>query len=79
MEAVITPGLRADRLLGRPASKLYDRHGISLLAVSRTGRRIANRLRTVKLRAGDVVVLQGNLATMPETLGELHLSAACRA
>jgi len=72
MEAVITPD---SQLIGYSAGqfKLGDRHGIDLLAVSRTGRRIANRLRTVKLRAGDVVVLQGNLSTMPETLGELHL------
>ena len=72
MEAVITPD---SELIGSSVGqlKLFDRHGINLLAVSRTGRRIANRLRTVKLRAGDVVVLQGNLATMPETLGELHL------
>lgn len=72
MEAVITPD---SQLIGSSVGqlKLFDRHGINLLAVSRTGRRIANRLRTVKLRAGDVVVLQGNLATMPETLGELHL------
>ena len=72
MEAVITPD---SELIGSSVGqlKLFDRHGINLLAVSRTGRRIANRLRTVKLRAGDVVVLQGNLSTMPETLGELHL------
>jgi di/tricarboxylate transporter len=72
MEGVITPD---SELIGASVGqlKLFDRHGINLLAVSRTGRRIANRLRTVKLRAGDVVVLQGNLSTMPETLGELHL------
>ncbi|HUW73998.1 MAG TPA: SLC13 family permease [Methyloceanibacter sp.] len=72
MEAVITPD---SQLIGSSAGqlKLSDRHGLNLLAVSRTGRRIANRLRTVKLRAGDVVVLQGNLSAMPETLGELHL------
>jgi len=72
MEAVITPD---SQLIGSSVGqlKLFDRHSINLLAVSRTGRRIANRLRTVKLRAGDVVVLQGNLNTMPETLGELHL------
>ena len=40
--------------------------------MSRKGRRIAHRLRSVKLRAGDVIVLRGNLAAMPETLGELH-------
>jgi di/tricarboxylate transporter len=72
MEAVITPD---SELIGSSVGKLklFDRYGINLLAVSRTGRRIANLLRTVKLRAGDVVVLQGNLTTMPETLGELHL------
>jgi di/tricarboxylate transporter len=71
MEAVITPD---SELVGSSAGqlKLFDRHGINLLAVSRRGRRIANRLRGVKLKAGDVVVLQGNLATLPETLGELH-------
>ena len=26
----------------------------------------------MKLKAGDVLVLQGNLTVMPETLGELH-------
>ena len=72
MEAVITPD---SELIGYSVGqlKLADRHGMDLLAVSRTGRRIANRLRSVKLRAGDVVVLQGNMTTMPETLGELHL------
>jgi di/tricarboxylate transporter len=72
MEAVITPD---SQLIGYSVGQLQlaDRHGLSLLAVSRTGRRIANRLRTVRLRAGDVVVLQGNLSAMPETLGELHL------
>jgi len=71
MEAVITSD---SQLIGSSAGqlKLFDRHGVTLLAVSRRGRRIANRLRTVKLRAGDVIVLQGNLTTMPETLGELH-------
>jgi di/tricarboxylate transporter len=71
MEAVITP---ESELVGASAGqlKLYDRPGINLLAVSRTGRRIAHRLRAVKLKAGDVVVLRGNLNTLPETLGELH-------
>jgi di/tricarboxylate transporter len=71
MEAVIT---RESQLVGSSVGrlKLFDRHGVDLLAVSRRGRRIANRLRAVKLRAGDVVVLRGDLTTMPETLGELH-------
>jgi di/tricarboxylate transporter len=71
MEAVITPD---SALVGFSAGqlKLHDRHGVNLLAVSRKGRRIASRLRAVKLNAGDVIVLQGNLGAMPETLGELH-------
>jgi di/tricarboxylate transporter len=71
MEAVITP---ESELVGSSVGqlKLFDHHAINLLAVSRRGRRITHRLRSVKLRAGDVVVLRGNLAAMPETLGELH-------
>ena len=70
-EAVITPdspwsAARSGQL------KLFDRYAVNLLAVSRRGRRITHRLRAAKLRAGDVVVLRGNLAAMPETLGELH-------
>jgi di/tricarboxylate transporter len=72
VEAVITPD---SELVGSSAGqlKLFDRHAVNLLAVGRKGRRIASRLRAVKLRAGDVVVLRGNLAAMPETLGALHL------
>jgi di/tricarboxylate transporter len=70
-EAVITPD---SQLVGKSVGqlKLFDRYAVNLLAVSRKGRRITHRLRSVKLRAGDVVVLRGNLAAMPETLGELH-------
>lgn len=71
METVITPDFE---LVGSSVGelKLFDRHAVNLLAVSRKGRRIAYRLRSVKLRAGDVILLRGNLAAMPETLGELH-------
>jgi di/tricarboxylate transporter len=71
MEAVITPD---SELVGSSVGqlKLFDRHAVNLLAVSRRGRRITHRLRGVKLRAGDVVVFRGNLDAMPETLGELH-------
>lgn len=70
MEAVITPD---SELVGSSAGQLqlFDRHAINLLAVSRKGRHI-HRLRAVKLRAGDVVVFGGNIAAMPETLGELR-------
>jgi di/tricarboxylate transporter len=72
MEAVV----RADsELVGHSPMdvRLYDRFGINLLAVSRRGQRISQRLRSTKLKEGDVIVVQGNLATMPEVLGELRL------
>ena len=71
MEAVITA---ESELVDRSPmqTRLFDRFDVNLLAVSRSGKRITHRLRSVKLKAGDVVVLQGSLTTMPETLGALH-------
>lgn len=71
MEAVIT--LDSDLIGKSPMQlKLFDRFGVNLLAISRSGRRIVNRLRSAKLRGGDVIVLQGNLSAMPEVLGEMR-------
>jgi di/tricarboxylate transporter len=72
MEAVVSGD---SPLVDRSATefKLYDRYQINLLAVSRRGRSILHRLGSVRLRPGDVIVLQGNVATMPEVLGELHV------
>ncbi|MGE3145009.1 MAG: SLC13 family permease [Pseudorhodoplanes sp.] len=71
IEAIVTPD--SPLVDHTPAQlRLYDHHQINLLAVSRSGRRIAHRLRTLRFAPGDVVVLQGNLNTMPETLGELR-------
>ncbi len=70
MEAVVT----ADSLLdGRTPEKvrLSDRFDVNLIAVSRSGERVAQRIKTFRLRAGDLVVLQGNLKLMPEILGQL--------
>jgi di/tricarboxylate transporter len=52
--------------------KLYDRYHVNLLAVSRSGRRTLHRLGAVRLKPGDVIVLQGDLTTLPEVLGELR-------
>lgn len=71
MEAVVT----ADSPLVNHSPtqlRLHERHQVNLLAVSRSGQRVTQRLRTVKFRPGDVVVLQGNLDHLPETLGELR-------
>ncbi|MFC7737068.1 SLC13 family permease [Roseomonas sp. GCM10028921] len=63
-------------LAGRtPAAlTLRSRHGVSLLAVSRRGEQhIRDRLSQLRLRAGDVVLLRGLAATMPDNLGELRV------
>ena len=71
MEAVVG---NESPLIGRTISQnqLFDRYDLNLLAVSRRGSRITHRLNSVRLRAGDAIVLQGNMRFMPETLGELH-------
>ncbi|MFP5516563.1 MAG: SLC13 family permease [Alphaproteobacteria bacterium] len=50
---------------------LRERFGANLLAISRRGRPIRQRLRRVRLQSGDLVVLQGRQAAMSDTLAEL--------
>jgi di/tricarboxylate transporter len=50
---------------------LHTRYGVNLLAISRSGERMTERLRDVVVRAGDVIVLQGPLDVLPEQLVEL--------
>ncbi|MGE3871931.1 MAG: SLC13 family permease [Parvibaculaceae bacterium] len=70
MEAVVGS---ESPFIGRTVSQsqLFDRYDLNLLAVSRRGSRITRRLNAVRLKAGDAIVLQGNLRFMPEALGEL--------
>ncbi|MCE9650786.1 MAG: SLC13 family permease [Parvibaculum sp.] len=67
IEAVIG---QTSPLIGLTAQNLAmsERFGVNLLAVSRTGQRIDERLGEVILRFGDVLVLQGNLKSLPEKL-----------
>ena len=60
-------------LIGWSAQQLalYDRFNVNLLAVSRKGERITERLGAVTLRLGDILVLQGNPQRLPEILREL--------
>ncbi len=48
-------------LIGRSALAidLRSRYGISLLAISREGRRSIQRLRSISIKAGDVLLMQG--------------------
>jgi di/tricarboxylate transporter len=72
MEAIVTP---ESALVGNTAARmrLYDQYEVDLLAVSRAGRRISRQLRSVRLREGDVVLLRGDLNSMPEALGQLRV------
>jgi di/tricarboxylate transporter len=70
IEAVIE---RGSPLVGEAAGRmsLHERHGVNLIAVSRRGERITERLRDIVLCPGDVVVLQGPLDALPERLRDL--------
>jgi di/tricarboxylate transporter len=70
IEAVIGKG---SILVGAAAGRmeLHERHGVNLIAVSRQGERLSERLRDIHLWPGDVIVLQGPLATLPARLREL--------
>ena len=61
------------KLIGQTAQKLdlHGQHGVNLLAVSRSGYRMTQELRTVRLRSGDQLVLQGGERTLPAALQEL--------
>ena len=72
IEAVIGP---TSTLIGQTAKRmaLHHRYGFNVLAVSRSGERFTERLRDVKLRAGDVLVLKGEIGRLPDNLKELNL------
>lgn len=72
VEAVI--GGESD-LIGQSARSvtLSDSHGVNLLGVSRSGHRMAGRLATIRLRAGDIIVLQGAEQSLPGALQALGL------
>ncbi len=58
IEAVVGSG---SPLEGMSAQRLalFNTHNINLLAVSRQGERLKQRLGSIRLRAGDIIVLQG--------------------
>ncbi|MBA4012409.1 MAG: SLC13 family permease [Phenylobacterium sp.] len=62
-------------LIGRSAqqSDLYGQHGVNLLAVSRSGFDLKQSPSRIRLRAGDIVVLQGSERTLPLALAALGL------
>ncbi|MGL5733744.1 MAG: SLC13 family permease, partial [Beijerinckiaceae bacterium] len=52
---------------------LHRAHGINLVAISRAGARMTQRLRDIVMREGDVVVVRGPEGEMPETLRTLGI------
>lgn len=71
-EAIIGPD---STLIGQSAGDiaLHSRFGVNMIAISRSGERFSQRLRDIRLRAGDIVVIQGDEKLLPEKLSELGL------
>ena len=75
-ESVVEGVVTADSpLIGRtPAQmELHRRFAVSLLAVSRSGQPVGQRLNAVRLRAGDVALLKGSSGALPGALSELRV------
>lgn len=72
VEGVVT---EASPLIGQTPAELdlHARFGISLLAVSRRGERIAEKLSRLRIRPGDVLILKGEAGSVPETMGTLRV------
>ena len=70
VEAVVTP---SSALIGSTVEQLAlrERFGLNLLAVSRSGRKIAQRLRRVRFQDGDLLVLQGRAERIDDKLAAL--------
>ena len=68
-ELAVLPG---SSLNGRSAKdiSLRTRYGLNLLAISREGRRPRARLRTLNLRTGDVILMQGPSEVLAEFAAE---------
>ena len=72
IEAVVRPD---SSLIGHSAGRagLQGEYGVQLMGVGRSGERITERLRDLKLSAGDVLVLRAGEKALPETLTALGL------
>lgn len=71
-ELVVRP---ESRIVGRSARDLLlrTRYGLNLLAVSRDGRRSRGRLRSMRLRSGDLLLMQGPA----EVIADFAAEAGC--
>ncbi|WP_114965322.1 SLC13 family permease [Alkalilacustris brevis] len=64
--------LPSSSIVGRSASdlRLRTRYGLNLLAVSREGRTPKTRLRTLKLKSGDLLLMQGPAEVMADFIND---------
>ncbi len=76
IEAVVMPGSMAENRMPK-SLLLHRRYAVNLLGIARQGTSIIDRLGSVVLRPGDVLLLQGNndaLAAAMPTLGMIPLA-----
>ncbi|MBP2462298.1 MULTISPECIES: SLC13 family permease [unclassified Rhizobium] len=72
IEAIITQDSPLKGLSAKELALSYTR-GVNLLAISRHGERLKQRLGTITLMAGDVIVLQGSRKNMPTVMQDFSL------
>ena len=65
VEVVVAEGARIEKRSAL-SLKLPYRHGVTLLGVSRQGRKFRDRVRKLEIRAGDVLLLLGPSERLPE-------------
>lgn len=72
VEAVVTSG---SRIAGRSAYsvRMRSRFGVNLLAISRRGQRLSNRLARIDVQPGDVLLVQGHAESLSSYLRYLGL------
>jgi len=70
LEVVVPEGAR---IAGRSAMslRLLSRYGITLLGVSRQGRRFTDRVRKLEIRPGDILLLLGPAERLPDVVNRL--------
>ncbi|MFY0615080.1 MAG: SLC13 family permease [Hyphomicrobiaceae bacterium] len=76
IEVVVRPGAAVEARTAM-AMRLYETYGVWLIGISREGRKVTRRVRSMTLRAGDVLLLLGTddmLQAASEHLGTLPLA-----
>ena len=72
VEAVVARDAAIDGKTPRGLN-LRWRYGLNLLGLSRQGERVQQRLKSIRIRAGDILLLQGRTDAIPDALTTLGL------